>query len=256
MKKKIWLQEMTWEEVRDITKEVDIALIPIGSTEQHGLALPLGTDSYAAIGLAEDVAEKTGTVIAPPIWYGDSSHHMAFSGTITLRPETVIELIKDVSESLIRHGFRKIIVINGHRGANLSALDIAMRSVKEKTGAYAAVVDPFHIAVDIVPKIRETEGYHAEEIEASHMLYLKPELVHLDRAVKEMPKLSKYMVLDPFTKAVRIDIKFGAEDEAKMTKSGAMGDPRKGTKEKGEKYHQAMVNVLVDFIENIKASKT
>ena len=132
MHKKVWLQEMTWKEVKDRIREVDIVIIPIGSTEQHGLALPLGTDSYAAIGLAEEVATKTGVVIAPPIWFGDSAHHMAFPGTITLRPETIIKVIEDVSESLFRHGFKKIIIINGHRGANLPALDIATRAVKEK----------------------------------------------------------------------------------------------------------------------------
>jgi len=92
---------MTWEEVKDRLEKVDVAIIPIASTEQHGPALPLGTDTYVAIGLAEDVARKAGAVITPPIWYGDSSHHMAFPGTITLRPETMIELIKDVCTSLI-----------------------------------------------------------------------------------------------------------------------------------------------------------
>jgi len=246
---------MTWEEVRDRVKEVDIVIVPVGSTEQHGSALPLGTDSYAAIGLAEDTAKRTGVVIAPPIWYGDSAHHMAFPGTITLKPETLIELVKDVCESLVKHGFKKLVIINGHRGANLPALDIATRAVKEKADVFIAVVDPFHIAGDIVPQIRETDGYHAEEIEASHMLHLRPELVHLDRAVKEMPELPKYMVLDPFKKAIRIDIKFNAKDELTMTKSGAMGDPRKGTREKGDKYHQVMVNVIVDFIEGIKTLK-
>jgi len=252
MYEKIWLQEMTWEEARDRLKKVDVAIIPIASTEQHGPALPLGTDTYVAIGLAGDVARKTGAVIAPPIWYGDSSHHMAFSGTITLRPETIIELIKDVCTSLIHHGFKKIVIINGHRGANLPALTIAAKAVKEKTGASIAVVDPFKISVDVVPRIRETEGVHAEEIEASHMLHLKPELVHLDRAVEELPKFPKYLILDPYKRGNRIDIMFTADDEARWTKSGAMGDPRKGTKEKGERYHQAMVDVIVDFIETLK----
>ena len=81
----IWLQNMKWEEVENaLERSENVAIIPVGSTEQHGKHLPLGSDSFAAIGLADDVAKRTGAVVAPPIWFGWSPHHMWLPGTITL----------------------------------------------------------------------------------------------------------------------------------------------------------------------------
>jgi len=251
VRRKVWLQEMTWEEVERRLRETEVALVPVGSTEQHGPALPLGTDTYVAIGLAEEAARRTGAVVAPPIWFGESSHHMAFPGTVTLRPETLIELVKDVCVSLAYHGFKKIIIINGHRRANLPPLLIAAKAVREETGAYVAVIDPSKISIDTALRLRETGGFHADEIETSHMLYLRPELVQLERAVAEMPKFPKYVIPDPYVGGDRVDVAFTAEDEAKLTTSGVMGDPTKATREKGEKYHQALVEVIVDFIRSI-----
>ena len=136
---KVWLQEMKWEEVRDHLQKDDVVIIPVGSTEQHGTHLPLGTDSMVAIALAEDAAKEAGALVAPPIWFGWSPHHMAYPGTITIRPETLIELIMDVCRSLIYHGFHRVIVLNGHRVANMAPLTIAATTLREQTGAYVVV---------------------------------------------------------------------------------------------------------------------
>src|SRR5437899_2995321 len=85
----VWIQELTWQEVREYLAQDDIAIVPIGSTEQHGPAGTLGTDTFVAIGLAEDAAKKAGVLVAPPIWYGESSHHMALP-TISVRAETLL----------------------------------------------------------------------------------------------------------------------------------------------------------------------
>ena len=77
-----WLQYMSWEEARDAFEAAKgVVIVPVGSTEQHSLHLPVGTDSFVAITLAEDAAAKTGAVIAPPVWYGWSPHHMVRPGT-------------------------------------------------------------------------------------------------------------------------------------------------------------------------------
>src|SRR5918999_3595347 len=109
MSKRTRIQELTWQEVGQYLEHDDIAIVPIGSTEQHGLAGTLGVDTYVAIGLAEDAARRAGGLVAPPIWYGESSHHLAWAGTISLRQETVVAVVKDVCRSLARHGFRKLI---------------------------------------------------------------------------------------------------------------------------------------------------
>ena len=86
----VWIQELTWPEVAEYLRDNDIAIVPIGSTEQHGPAGTLGVDTYVAIGLAEDAAKRAGVLVAPPIWYGESSHHLAWPGTISVRQETVV----------------------------------------------------------------------------------------------------------------------------------------------------------------------
>src|SRR5687767_5745298 len=127
----VWIHELTWEEVADYLASDDVAIVPIGSTEQHGPAGTTGTDTYVAIGLAEDAAKRAGVLVTPPMWFGESSHHMAWPGTISIRAETLIAVVKDVCRSLARHGFRKIILINGHKGSNLPALITAAKQLHE-----------------------------------------------------------------------------------------------------------------------------
>ena len=121
------LAKLTWQEAQALFKETDIAIIPVGSQEQHGPALPLDNDSFQAQEFADLVADKLWpkikTVVAPLISYGVSPHHMPFSGTITLRHETFIDLIVDVGKSLAKHGAKKIIVMNSH-GGNTAGTDV------------------------------------------------------------------------------------------------------------------------------------
>jgi creatinine amidohydrolase len=162
MLRSVWLQELTWEDVAAYLKQEDIVIFPVGSTEQHGPAGPLGVDSYAAISLAEDAARQAGVLVTPPLWFGDSPHHLDFPGTISLRTETLVEVIKDVVRSLARHGFRKVIVVNGHKGANNPAIITACRSLRQVELPYVllALVDPMYIGKGIA-HIKESVEHHA-----------------------------------------------------------------------------------------------
>jgi putative transposase len=99
----------------------DIALLPVGSTEQHGPHNPLGTDHLIAYALALEAGRRTGVVVLPPVPFGVSAHHSSFPGTVWVREEVFKEYVRDVILSLKRHGVRKVVVVNGH-GGNLSAL--------------------------------------------------------------------------------------------------------------------------------------
>lgn len=91
-----WLQTKTWPEVQEaIKKAKGVAIIPVGSVEQHSTHLPVGTDTYVAITLAECAGEETDAVVTPPLWFGWSPHHMVRPGTITIRPEPLIDLTYD-----------------------------------------------------------------------------------------------------------------------------------------------------------------
>ena len=87
------LQELKWPDVKEYLENDQRIILPIGSTEQHSFWLPLGTDSMVAIALAEEAAKKTDVLVAPPLWMGWSPHHMALPGTITIRPEILIEFM-------------------------------------------------------------------------------------------------------------------------------------------------------------------
>ena len=162
----VWLHELTWEEVASYLQGRDTIIVPFGTTEQHGPAGPLGLDGYVAIGLAEDAARKAGVLVAPPVWYGDSSHHLGFPGTISLRTETLMQIVYDVVRSLARHGFKRILLVNGHKWTNLPALTSAARNIREfeLPGVRTAVADPMYLARGIARTIKESNEHHAGEL--------------------------------------------------------------------------------------------
>jgi creatinine amidohydrolase len=254
----IWLNEMSWMDVEAYLKTKDIILIPIGSTEEHGPAGPLGLDTYVAIAMVEDAARQTGVISTPPIWFGDSSHHLAFPGTISIRTETLTEYTKDILRSLARHGFKKIVIVNGHKGVNLTALQSAARNLKEfeYPDLFLAIIDPLKIGAEAALE-RETKEHHAGELEISHIMYKFPHLIKKERIPKEEPdfegRFSKYMKTDLFKGGISIDIPWSSREQREFTKSGAMSDASRASAEKGKRYHDKMVKEMVEFIEWLKA---
>ncbi|QKG84205.1 creatininase family protein [Kroppenstedtia pulmonis] len=249
----IWLHENKWKDVESYLAQKSTILLPVGSVEQHAHHLPLGTDSLVAIKVAEDAAKKTKTLVAPPSWVGWAPHHMAFPGTITLRPETLTHLIQDMGQSLIYHGFKKLIIINGHREANLPPLKVAATKLRNHTGALVSIVDPFYIAEEIGRKIRRSEPGgvgHAAEMETSHMYHLYPELCEPDQSVKNVHKKHPLLKHDPYDDGDRV---FVPSDIASYREGalniGVVGDPTVSNKENGEIYHRELVNRLVDWIQ-------
>lgn len=251
--KSVWLQENKWEDVQEYLSTKKTIIVPFGSVEQHAHHLPMGTDSFVAIKVAEDAAKKTNTLVAPPNWVGWAPHHMAYPGTISLKPETLTSLMLDICESLIYHGFEKIIVINGHREANLPPLKIAATKLRNKTGAFLCIADPFYIAESIGKEIRKSEPGgvgHADEMETSHMLYLYPELCTMENAVKNISEKHRFLNHDPFIEGDRIFLPSDIATYREATLGiGVGGDPTVSTKESGEIYHHAMVANLVELID-------
>jgi creatinine amidohydrolase len=250
---------MTWVEVAEALKRTDIVLIPIGSTEQHGLHLPLGVDTFIPIALAEEIAKRVDVVIAPPLWYGDCPHHMGFPGTISIRPEILVEFIYDVCKSLIKHGFRKILLLNGHTIANNPALLIAIERIQEETDAKVYLIDLLDMAITTISKIRESEIggiYHACELETSQMLTIRPDLVYMENAKKVIPKtFSKFIVMDGATAGDRVLSKVTMKEWKKLTDVGSIGDPTIATAEKGKIIMKALVENIVAFINELKSTK-
>lgn len=252
MLQNVWLQQNKWEDVEQYLQHKKTIILPFGSVEQHAKHLPLGTDSFVAKRVAEDAGKKTNTLVAPQSWVGWAPHHMAFPGTITLRPETLTALVEDMCQSLIYHGFEKIIIINGHREANLPPIRIAATRLRNKTGAFIPIVDPFYFNYEAGKQLRKSEPGgigHAEELESSHMFYLYPELCSPENVEKNIPDGHQFTIFDPFIEGDRVLISSDVETYKDQTKQiGIMGDSTDASKETGQYYHEQIVENMIELI--------
>lgn len=247
------LERMTWPEAREALRFGKVAVVPVGSTEQHGYHLPLSTDTMNVYALAQLAAERCGkAIVAPPVPYGTAHNHMNFPGTITLRLDTLKALLFDVAESLIKHGFHRVILLNGH-GGNLSAVAAAAEEVRE---AYPQC----RLGVVYTPALSKgTKGvfeshieWHADESETSVTLALNGEWVHMERAVNEQPKptTSKFFRFteDALTNSV---VNYGLPKTDTLSDSGTIGDARLATRAKGEVVVAEAVRVLCEVLEEV-----
>lgn len=263
--KSIYLQDNTWQEIEEYLKDESIIIIPIGATEQHGPAGALGLDTYNALHLAEDVAKINNIMLTPPIWFGDSSHHTAFPGTISIQSETQIRYLKDVMRSLLKHGFKKIVFINGHKIANLPTITIAAKDIHEYEypNSIISIADPWKIARGIAKDLKNgVAEHHAGILEMSQLEYKRPDLVRKDNLsdvdLDFEASFSKWSSEDLFGNPINsdgnsIDIVWNSNDQKKFTSTGQFSDNRNTSSEIGQEYHNYMVDILNEFIVWLKA---
>lgn len=221
------------------TRSFTKAVIAIGSAEYHGDHLPYGTDALVASHLAEEVSRMVeGMLVLPPIPYGMSMHYSAFPMAVSLSTWTLMQVLKDVFDSLLKHGIRKLLIINGHDG-NIAAIEAATREYKaEHPDMVFSVLEAWwETAAKLVPEgTFEVWGGlgHAGEGETSMMLAIAPELVDMTVARGVVPELP-----------VHVQVKWRFDE---LTPYGVTGDPTKATREKGLLMREALVKVLVDFV--------
>jgi len=242
------LEEFTSEEVGQLLAagELKTAVIVAGATEQHGKHLPLASDALAADWLGREITTALGkAVLCPVIRVGDSRHHMSFPGTLTLQPETLRAVLRDMVESLLAHGFREVILLPTH-GGNFAAVGEVAAAMQKKYPdrvilGYADVLRFVQasspVAASLGVSAREA-GAHAGETETSVNLALRPELVRLDR--REAGYLEP---LDP----KQLERLF-REGMAAISPNGVLGDPAKASAEHGRAYLAAMKQHLLDWL--------
>lgn len=258
------LARLSYPEVADYLKDSDTVLVPCGAIEQHGSHLPVGVDAMTAIAVADDVSARTGVLVTPPLWFGWSPHHMGFAGTVSLRPETLTALAEDVATSLLHHGFRRVVFINGHRLANLPPLSIASTRVRNRTGALVVVADLAHVAQAEYAEARREQGAagigHADGYETAHMMHLHPELVRADQVAESMKGHSDpaehpaMRVIDPSVASPRVAWWPSTEAELVAGGSGVSGDPTWGQADRGRVLHEAMVRDVAELVSQVRAA--
>ena len=240
------LGEMNWPDIRDLDKERLVAVYPIASFEQHGLHLPLLTDTIQLDAMVESMDGKIGDriVCLPTQWLGYSFHHMRFGGSLTARSQTHIRMLVETVDGLIGAGFDKVLVINGH-GGNSADLRVALQELKEthaETRVYGAswwgVAAP---ALDAIREAGPNGSGHAGEAETSMMLTLRPDLVQTDRLHPDGER-------PPSVYAGRVE-HFRRIDE--HSSRGNFGDPTVATADKGQRMLDATVNCLVEIVDDI-----
>jgi len=245
-----YLGELTWLDVEEFLKAHKTVMVPVGSCEQHGPHLPLDTDAYDAFWLSLKAAEKAQcALVAPPIYYGVSLHHMDFPGTITLSPQTLEQVAYEVGVCLTKHGFNKILFENGH-GGNTPALEAAAQRIKAETNAFVAI-DTVSLIPDFVEKFIETPyDAHAGEFETSTTLANRENLVVKERIAKPqltLPK-SKYTKIGLKEAGPKVSWAFRTKE---LSNTGVIGDPTKASKDKGEKAWKLAIERLVDFLKEL-----
>lgn len=194
-------------------------------------------------------------MVTPPMWFGDSPHHLDFPGTVSLRTETLVEVAKDVIRSLARHGFRKIILINGHKGTNIAALTTACRALHqyELPDVLLALADPMFLAKGIA-HIKDAPEHHAGELEISHVWYKYPDLIKADKLTAQQvdlpPIMSSFVHQDLLGGGGdSIEVFWNSSEQKAFAPTGSFSDSSKASPEKGRQYHDYMVKNLVKFIE-------
>jgi len=213
----------TWPEADGARARHAPAVLPFGALEQHGPHLPLSTDTIMAAWLAQRVADAVEGWLLPAVPFGDTAANDGFPGTVSLSFDTVRSIVTDVGRSLRRSGFACLIVVNGDFG-NQAPLRVAARDLARNDNWPVLVID-YPGLDEVAAQVCETPPagpgfYHADEVETSAVLALRPDLVHLGRAVASYPEMPLTLGATP-------------TDLARLSPSGVFGDPRPADAGKG-----------------------
>lgn len=247
--KKYMMKEMTWKEAEEAFKIADVALIPVGTLEQHGYHMPLGVDQQVAESCAAELAKRYGrAIVYPMIPYGNSETMMDFPGTMSVSSKGLIDYASEVVDSVARTGIKKIIFVNGH-GGNVWELAIVCKASRIRTGCIVASITPWDLASKKCGEIREQAakgGVHACEIEtsialAAYELAGKLDLIDMSKAVDIEGKYPSEFVHIDITGGDCASLSWDMNQD--WSPVGTIGDPSKATLEKG---HQ----ILDSFFEN------
>jgi creatinine amidohydrolase len=227
---------LTAAEIQARATPETVVLIPVASVEQHGPHLATGVDMFLVTAIAERTARRmqaagTPALVTPCIWSGLAEHHMGFGGTLTLDVGAFAAVVGCVARSVMRHGFRRIGLVNGH-GGNTEAVATAAIELTRTLGVPVVGVTYWLANADTFGPILETQPnvMHACEAETSMMMATQPDCVRTDNIARAVPKRGRVTTPPGFRRQ---------RPFPDMTDTGALGDPRAASAEKGERLLEA-----------------
>jgi len=267
-RKTLYLHDMAYVEVADYLKACDVVMVPMGSLERHGAHIPLGCDTLTTWGVVVRAAEMAKVIYTPIIPYGYSPHHMHLidegTGTITLSGETYRRVVYDIAKSLIYHGFNKVVFVT-HHGSNSKVVDEILRKIRYESGAFTCwYKTPTEREYNALKGIiegppEETPGWHSGEIETATCLAYDETLVDMNLAKQDRTHAPKWMG-PAFSKRDGSGmVEFMDTEQAwvpmehhEYSDTSTIGNPFRGSKEKGIKYFEFSAKHLAAFLEEVK----
>ena len=237
------LSEHSWTDAADVA--TNVAVLPVGSTEQHGPHAPLGTDSLTATAVAEGGIDRYDgeAVLGPTIPVGVAAEHRQFPGTLWVSEDTFRDYVRETVSSLASHGWNRVVVVNGH-GGNVSALRELCGTLVRETDTYAVPFTWFDAGVfdDLAVDLRMGHGGPAE---TSLLQHVAPDVVDADRLDAAGEEAADRW--GEWQSGVNL-----AYDSAEFSENGVVGDPRDGSPEIGEQLYESATAALAGLLERIE----
>ncbi|ELZ06777.1 creatininase family protein [Natrialba aegyptia] len=232
------LASATWTDVRD--SDPELAVVPVGSTEQHGPHAPLGTDVLTAEAVADAGLERVDRAVirTPAIPVGIAEEHRQFPGTMWVSPDTFRSYVRESVQSLAHHGIERVVLVNGH-GGNVDALrEVGARLTRDRD-AYTVPFTWFEAVGD-----HSADMGHGGPLETALLRRVAPELVHEERI--ETARAGAADGWGEWTSHANL-----AYDSAEFSENGVVGDPAAGEKERGEELLELAADSLARLLDAV-----
>ena len=250
----LW-QEMSRPQIQAVDKNLPVVL-PLGSCEQHGTHLPVFVDSMQLDAIVSRVeAALTDRILTfPTLWVGSSHHHLDFPGTVSVKPLLYTQMIVDVVQCVVKAGFVRILLLNGH-GGNRAPANVALQQLviddDNADGKLLALASWWELGSQQITqeklKTKQRAVSHAAEFETSFMLAIRPDLVDMAKAQDGPSVIDTQWLRTSDSSADRVSV---SSRFHRYTASGSMGWPTLADADKGKKIVEGVSGDVIDFLKD------